>query len=349
MMAQSHVIFFLPGFNHTCRRSFWIVLSTVLVSSCGDSPVQPDPTGPTITCPANVEAVAHNGQPAQVTFQTPTATGGSAPVTTACAPASGSAFPIGSTTVGCTATDRRGRTATCSFAVTVMAVPVLSSVKFVAFGDSITDGTTSPDPTTLLLSRADSYPTKLEELLKGRYVDQMVTVLNQGRAGERVNPNGMQRFPTVLDAARPEVVLLLEGANDLLAAASTGGFAAITRIITALEEMIKAADARGVDVMLATFPPQNPAGSRGGGAPAVPTLNAEIAKLAARRGATLVDLFNGLGGTPAGTIGVDGLHPTATGYTKIANIWFEAIKQRYERAPAATGMSPRLVIESARH
>jgi lysophospholipase L1-like esterase len=159
----------------------------------------------------------------------------------------------------------------------------------------------------------------------------------------------MQRFPTVLDADRPEVVLLLDGANDLLAAASTGAFGtAITRIITALDEMIKAADARGVDVMLATFPPQNPAGSRGGGAPAVPTLNTEIAKLAARQGATLVDLFNGLGGTPAGSIGVDGLHPTATGYTKIANIWFEAIKQRYERAPAATGMSPRLVIESAR-
>jgi hypothetical protein len=34
-----------------------------------------------------------------------------------CAPASGSCFPIGTTTVTCTATDAAGNTATCSFAV----------------------------------------------------------------------------------------------------------------------------------------------------------------------------------------------------------------------------------------
>ena len=113
--------------------------------------------------------------------------------------------------------------------------------------------------------------------------------------------------------------------------------------------MIKIAQARGVRVMLANFPPQNPNGSRGGGAEAVVELNNEIAALASDEGVVLVDLYGGLGGTPTGSIGVDGLHPTDAGYTKIANIWFEAIKRectRRVRAPQGAGCPPRLVIRS---
>ena len=84
--------------------------------------------------------------------------------------------------------------------------------------------------------------------------------------------------------------------------------------------------------MLANFPPQNPNGSRGGGAEAVVELNNEIAALASDEGVVLVDLFGGLNGTPTGSIGVDGLHPTDSGYTKIANIWYEAIRRVYEQS-----------------
>jgi hypothetical protein len=38
---------------------------------------------------------------------------------TVCSPASGSTFPVGTTTVTCTATDASGNTATCSFTVSV--------------------------------------------------------------------------------------------------------------------------------------------------------------------------------------------------------------------------------------
>jgi hypothetical protein len=44
--------------------------------------------------------------------------------TVACVPPSGSAFPPGTTTVNCTATDASGNTATCSFAVTTVNVVV---------------------------------------------------------------------------------------------------------------------------------------------------------------------------------------------------------------------------------
>ena len=59
-----------------------------------------------------------------------------------------------------------------------------------------------------------------------------------------------------------------------------------------------------------------------------------------------MDLYGGLGGTPTGSIGVDGLHPTDAGYTKIANIWFDAIKREYEAgALTTTGRAPRLVFD----
>ncbi len=73
---------------------------------------------PAITCPANITTTAAGpgGGGATVSYTTPTATPAGTPVT--CAPASGAAFPIGTTTVTCTATNECG-TATCSFTVTV--------------------------------------------------------------------------------------------------------------------------------------------------------------------------------------------------------------------------------------
>jgi lysophospholipase L1-like esterase len=328
-----------------------IVLVASLLPGCGDSPTQPDPVGPAITCPADMQALSHGGQPAVVTYATPVASGGSPPVSTTCSPASGSAFPVGTTRVTCTAVDNRQRSAACAFAIAVAPVPVVSYTRFVAFGDSVTEGTTSPDPTTLLLSVTDSYPYKLQNLMTERYLDQTITVLNRGRAGELAWPDGVRRFPTVLDADHPEVVLLLDGFNDLLCAASTrppcgrnDPFAAVPVIAGALEDMIHMAQDRGVRVLLANFPPQDPNGSRGDGAAAVPAINAAIARLAADERVVLVDLYNGLGGTPVGSIGVDGLHPTDTGYTKIANIWFEAIQHEYERQTgSSTAPSPTLL------
>jgi hypothetical protein len=77
-----------------------------------------DTTPPTITAP-NITAEATGPSGAAVTFN-PTATDlvdGSRPVT--CDHASGSTFPLGTTTVQCTATDTHNNTATKSFTVTV--------------------------------------------------------------------------------------------------------------------------------------------------------------------------------------------------------------------------------------
>jgi hypothetical protein len=80
-----------------------------------------DNQNPTIACPANIAAnenpVGSGG--AQVNFTTPTPADNCSGATAVCAPASGSTFPVGTTTVTCTATDASGNTAQCSFTVMV--------------------------------------------------------------------------------------------------------------------------------------------------------------------------------------------------------------------------------------
>ncbi|NOT61413.1 MAG: HYR domain-containing protein, partial [Acidobacteria bacterium] len=72
---------------------------------------------PTITCPAPVSVcVAAGATSSNVTYAAPTATGDG--VTVTCTPASGSSFPLGTTTVTCKATNTGGE-ATCSFTVRV--------------------------------------------------------------------------------------------------------------------------------------------------------------------------------------------------------------------------------------
>ena len=83
-----------------------------------------DTQPPTITCPPNQIAVtAQDVCPAPAcaaaTFPPPVATDNCPGVTVACNPPSGSCFPVGVTTVTCTATDASGNTATCSFTVNV--------------------------------------------------------------------------------------------------------------------------------------------------------------------------------------------------------------------------------------
>jgi hypothetical protein len=69
--------------------------------------------------PADVTAEATGPEGAAVVFATPHATDVVGPVTVTCSPASGSVFPLGATTVTCTATDAHGNAATTSFTVHV--------------------------------------------------------------------------------------------------------------------------------------------------------------------------------------------------------------------------------------
>ncbi|MCH8871177.1 HYR domain-containing protein, partial [candidate division KSB1 bacterium] len=80
-----------------------------------------DVTDPVITCPADITVDNDAGQGGAVVNFTVTATDNcDSNVNVVCTPASGSTFPVGTTTVSCTATDDAGNQASCSFDVTVV-------------------------------------------------------------------------------------------------------------------------------------------------------------------------------------------------------------------------------------
>jgi hypothetical protein len=78
-----------------------------------------DVEAPVIDCPADITVNNDPGQTGAVVSFNVTATDNSGSATVDSTPASGSQFPIGSTTVTATATDRSGNQAQCSFTVTV--------------------------------------------------------------------------------------------------------------------------------------------------------------------------------------------------------------------------------------
>ncbi len=87
-------------------------------ATCGFSVTITDTEAPTLTCPANQTTTSTDGQGVAVTFA-PTASDNCLGVSVPCGPASGSTFPVGVTTVICSAIDAVGLTSLCAFNVTV--------------------------------------------------------------------------------------------------------------------------------------------------------------------------------------------------------------------------------------
>lgn len=108
---------FLPGTTTvTCTASS----SSGAVSQCSFRVIMRDTVRPTLSCPANTTVDAPANQcAATVSYVSPTASDNCAGVTVACTPASGSSFPVGVTTVTCTANDVSNNNASCTFTVTV--------------------------------------------------------------------------------------------------------------------------------------------------------------------------------------------------------------------------------------
>lgn len=126
----------------TCRDENNVVITsphtfpvgTTVVTCTASSPSGPDATcsftvtvndtepPSQIVCPENISETENpsGSGTAVVNYATPTATDNCS-VTVTCDPPSGSAFPVGETTVTCTAADPANNTTTCSFTVTVIA------------------------------------------------------------------------------------------------------------------------------------------------------------------------------------------------------------------------------------
>ena len=213
---------------------------------------------------------------------------------------------------------------------------MLGITRILAFGDSMTAGTTSAPMASFYALSAGlpaSYPFKLQQLLSARYSGQTIETQNAGTPGE-MTEQGRERFSGVLSDTSPELVLLMEGANDLnnMSRLRDGPInEAIQKVVDAIEDMVRAAQGRGVTVMVATLPPQRKDSPKGGGADFLDRYNNGLRTMASKKGAILVDVHAEF---PLSLIGQDGLHPTDDGYRKLAEIFQAAIATRYEKAPA---------------
>jgi hypothetical protein len=313
-----------------------LAAALALCSACGEQ----TPTAPTpppipqlvMQCPADVVGQAPTGSPVTIQVPPATATGGVLPISLSCSPA-GAVFPVGSTRVACQASDARGTTASCTFNVTV-APPPLSRTVFLAFGDSMTAGEiTVPTATGL---RADglpnfklvvvptrSYPSELLTLLRARYITQAAQfVMSNAGLPREWAIDGAVRFPQVMAGSGAQVVLLLEGVNDLIALGTPG----VRPAVLALQSMIRAARIRGATVFVASLPPPRPGGVNSVPLALVLSLNDQIRVGAPAEGAVFVDVYAALATNVNLYIGSDGLHPTEAGYQRIAETFFAAIR-----------------------
>lgn len=304
-------------------------LTAVLATAAtcgGKTPVQPDPPPPALqmSCPMGLTREATAPEGTDVHFDAPAPMGGREPYTVQCNPGSSSIFPIGESMVRCTAIDADMAQASCTFAITVRVSQTLAKTKFTAFGDSMTAGVVSLSP-LIMLGPPDTYPFKLEQMLRERYPSQSFVVSNQGFPGDTTR-DGARKLPSVLDADKPEVLLLLEGINNINGLQTSAQ-------VSNLRTMIVEAQQRGVDVIIATVMPVSPTWRHyqpGNTRQQIQALNTEIFALAAQYNLGLpVDLFAIFEANPS-LIGSDGLHPSLEGQTRIAEAFRDEIVRRYD-------------------
>jgi lysophospholipase L1-like esterase len=155
--------------------------------------------------------------------------------------------------------------------------------------------------------------------------------MNAGEAGEKAT-QGRSRLGGKMSEADAQLLVLMEGANDLLSIfippIPESPNAVIRAAVDAMEDMVREAKARGMEVMVLNLPPQREGGTRGAAAKYVGQYNSMLQQMAANKGARFVDLHSQF---DLSLIGQDGLHPTEAGYERIAEVIRTAIGNAFER------------------
>jgi lysophospholipase L1-like esterase len=211
----------------------------------------------------------------------------------------------------------------------ISAIPprALGVTRFMAFGDSITWGATSAWDARFIFAAANGgFPERLQAGLNSYHPPQQFVVFNEGLPGELVL-NALSRFRSLLTSRRPEAVLLLEGINDL-----SNDFTP-TRVATALFQLVDAATALGIPVVVATmyqtYAEVDPDGHyRPNGADVVPLFNAEVRRLATGRlNVHLLDLEPLM--RNRSYVGADGIHLTDAGFEVMAAAFLQRVEAAF--------------------
>jgi lysophospholipase L1-like esterase len=145
-----------------------------------------------------------------------------------------------------------------------------------------------------------------------------VLLRNYGVRGEG-STLGAQRIVGILDADRPQFMLLLEGTNDLL-------FNSPDTVYRNMAYMVDVSIARGTVPVLGTIPPDIYAAAQNLAKPIIET-NTLLKQLARERNIALADHYAALVGNWA-NLTYDGLHPNLAGYTIMARTWFTPVNEK---------------------
>jgi len=313
----------------------FLTLALICCAACNSTPSAPTPAPPPpvadppeVTCPAPVTVSALTSVGVDVTYELPESRKGQGTVSVACTPASGTRFPLGVTEAQCVATDSLSRTGSCTFSVTVAGPPRLQRTRIMAFGDSLTFGSTilGNDPYVFSFPLETAYPAVLSQLLSARYTDQTITVFNRGLVGEQAW-RALSRFTASFAADAPDVVVLQEGYNDFKVADT--GVIGVANAAAGITELAGEARRRGARVFICTLAPGRPGR---GEIPrsAIEAINDRLRQVARGEGAVLVDLFSALLPEVNANVSIDGLHLTPLGYRRVAETVFAAIRADLE-------------------
>jgi len=316
------------------------LFNALISAACGGGSHNPTPVAnaPQISCPADVTVREVPTLTQDVTYPAPTVTDGTAPVNTTCTPASGTAFPLGSTRVNCIARDAQAREASCSFNVALNGF-ALSAKKYDAIGDSLTAGENGLPG---FVDPPNSYPTKLQALLDSYYPGQGITVLNRGESGQRIERTE-ELIPKIVSTDRPDAVLLLVGYNNLTQPCGPGLANtptcrdAIDFVAVYTRDCIRRVKESPVGVkyiFVSTLTPPGPSGGKRIDKDAIIEVNRRVRQYISSERATLVDSHPVFVGHEGEYVSVDGLHLNPAGYQALADTFLTVIKNTVPQTPA---------------
>jgi lysophospholipase L1-like esterase len=220
----------------------------------------------------------------------------------------------------------------------------VGATRFLAFGDSITCGTPGAfpqmdiafdDPNCTPPPGSPQYPALVRSLLQAASPSQSFVVDNEGRPGEEAGA-AYSRFSSLMSARRPQGVLLLEGINDL------NNDRSVTATVDTLARMLDLASLYNSTVLIGTMfqtcYSENPYTGRvrtNSTDKIVPFNNALRTMVTGRQNVYIVDVYASFGTnnclSDRGTnyIGDDGLHPSPSGYSRLASVFGAAIRDRF--------------------
>ena len=206
-----------------------------------------------------------------------------------------------------------------------------AQTRYLAFGDSITFGVGDNTDREEI-----GYPPRLEELLA--QLGAPGEVINAGVPGE-TTAEGLSRIDSALAGTGADVLLLMEGTNDINARVSN------STIRFNLDQIARRALARGVEPVHATIIPRLPSANFDPRNVVTRDLAGEIRELAWETDRRLVDPFETFISTPQWfdvlyVGGSDKLHPDEDGYELLAATFADALTEGDAIPPVVGELSP---------